>query len=49
MRIIHGKGTGKLRQAVREALRGHAYVKAFEEGGSTEGGEGVTVAKMNVS
>ncbi len=49
VRIIHGKGTGKLRQAVREALRGHAYVKAFEEGGSTEGGEGVTVAKMNVS
>ena len=47
VRIIHGKGTGKLRQAVRDALRGHAYVKTFEEGGSTEGGEGVTVAKMN--
>jgi DNA mismatch repair protein MutS2 len=46
VRIIHGKGTGRLRQAVREALRGHAYVLAFEEGGSTEGGEGVTVAKM---
>ncbi len=46
VRIIHGKGTGKLRQAVREALRGHEYVSAFEEGGSTEGGEGVTVAKM---
>jgi DNA mismatch repair protein MutS2 len=47
VRIIHGKGTGKLRQAVREALRGHTYVKAFEEGGDKEGGEGVTVAKMN--
>jgi DNA mismatch repair protein MutS2 len=46
VRIIHGKGTGKLRQAVRETLRGHEYVNAFEEGGSTEGGEGVTVAKM---
>ena len=46
VRIIHGKGTGKLRQAVREALRGHEYVNSFEEGGSTEGGEGVTVAKM---
>lgn len=46
VRIIHGKGTGKLRQAVREALRGHEYVNTFEEGGSTEGGEGVTVAKM---
>ncbi|MDP1715165.1 MAG: endonuclease MutS2 [Anaerolineales bacterium] len=47
VRIIHGKGTGKLRQAVRETLRGHEYVKSFEEGGSTEGGEGVTVAKLN--
>jgi DNA mismatch repair protein MutS2 len=46
VRIIHGKGTGRLRQAVRSALRGHEYVGAFEEGGSTEGGEGVTVAKM---
>ncbi|MCX6058628.1 MAG: endonuclease MutS2 [Chloroflexi bacterium] len=44
VRIIHGKGTGRLRQAVREALRGHEYIKSFEEGGSTEGGEGVTVA-----
>ena len=47
LRIIHGKGTGRLRQAVREALKGHAYVKSFEEGGNTEGGEGVTVAKLN--
>jgi DNA mismatch repair protein MutS2 len=47
VRIIHGKGTGRLRQAVREALKGHSYVKSFEEGGSTEGGEGVTVAKLN--
>jgi DNA mismatch repair protein MutS2 len=46
VRIIHGKGTGRLRQAVRTALRGHEYVGSFEEGGSSEGGEGVTVAKM---
>jgi len=44
VRIVHGKGTGKLRAAVREALRGHAYVKSFEEGAPNEGGEGVTVA-----
>ena len=44
VRILHGKGTGKLRAAVREALRGHAYVKSFEEGAPNEGGEGVTVA-----
>jgi DNA mismatch repair protein MutS2 len=49
VRIIHGKGTGKLRQAVRTALRGHEYVKTFEEGGDKEGGEGVTVAKLNAS
>ena len=49
VRIIHGKGTGKLRQAVREALHGHMYVKSFEEGAHNEGGEGVTVAKLNVS
>lgn len=46
VRIIHGKGTGKLRQVVREALRAHPHVKLFEEGGEKEGGEGVTVAKM---
>ena len=49
VRIIHGKGTGKLRQAVRTALRSHEYVKTFEEGGDKEGGEGVTVAKLNAS
>ena len=44
VRIIHGKGTGKLRQVVRDALRQSAHVKSFEEGGPKEGGEGVTVA-----
>jgi len=47
VRIIHGKGTGKLRQVVREALRGHPHVKSFEEGGEKEGGEGVTVVMLN--
>ncbi len=46
VRIVHGKGTGRLRTAVRDALRGHAYVKSFEEGGDKEGGEGVTIAKL---
>lgn len=46
VRIIHGKGTGKLRQAVRQALSGHPHVKSFELGGEKEGGEGVTVAKL---
>ncbi len=46
VRIIHGKGTGKLRQAVREALSHNSHVKSFESGGDKEGGEGVTVAKL---
>ena len=46
VRIIHGKGTGKLRQAVREVLSQHPHVKSFEAGGDKEGGEGVTVAKL---
>ena len=46
VRIIHGKGTGKLRQEVRAALRVHPQVASFEEGGPKEGGEGVTVAKL---
>ena len=46
VRIIHGKGTGKLRQEVRAALKGHPHVKSFEEGGENEGGAGVTVAKI---
>jgi DNA mismatch repair protein MutS2 len=46
VRIIHGKGTGKLRQAVRQALNGHPQVKSFELGGDKEGGDGVTVAKL---
>lgn len=46
VRIIHGKGTGKLRLAVREALSHHPHVKSFESGKDKEGGEGVTVAKL---
>ena len=46
VRIIHGKGTGKLRQEVRAALKEHAQVASFEEGHPGEGGDGVTVAKM---
>ena len=46
VRIIHGKGTGKLRTAVREALKSNSHVKSFDEGIEGEGGAGVTVAKL---
>jgi DNA mismatch repair protein MutS2 len=46
VRIIHGKGTGKLRQVVREALAQNPHVSDFEAGKRTEGGDGVTVANL---
>ncbi|MGE5224273.1 MAG: endonuclease MutS2, partial [Omnitrophica WOR_2 bacterium] len=49
VRIIHGKGTGKLRQAVREVLSEHPHVRSYEPGGEKEGGDGVTVAKLKTS
>ena len=48
VRIIHGKGTGRLRQVVREALRNSPHVKKFESGQEAEGGDGVTVARLAV-
>jgi DNA mismatch repair protein MutS2 len=47
VRIIHGKGTGKLRQAVRSALEQHPQVSSHEPGSDKEGGEGVTIAKLS--
>jgi DNA mismatch repair protein MutS2 len=46
VRIIHGKGTGKLRESVREALSASQHVSSWEEGKDGEGGAGVTVAKL---
>ena len=49
VRLIHGKGSGVLRQAVRQALQGHPLISAYRAGDETEGGEGVTVAKLALS
>lgn len=46
VRIIHGKGTGRLRQVIREALKASSQVESFESGMENEGGDGVTVAYM---
>jgi DNA mismatch repair protein MutS2 len=46
LRIIHGKGTGALRDAVTGLLREDTRVKAFRPGGAGEGGTGVTVAEL---
>lgn len=49
VRIIHGKGTGRLRQAVRKALKTNSHVVSFEEGRDGEGGAGVTIAKFDTT
>lgn len=46
VRIVHGKGTGRLREAVRNALKSSPYVASYEEPKDNEGGAGVTVARM---
>ena len=45
LRIIHGKGTGALRRAIREYLAEHPLVASAGEG-EGPGGEGVTVAQL---
>jgi len=46
VRIIHGKGTGALRKAVREHLKRSRYIKEFRPGVYGEGEDGVTVATL---
>ena len=45
-RIIHGKGTGALRKAVREHLKKSRYVKEFRPGVYGEGEDGVTIVTL---
>jgi DNA mismatch repair protein MutS2 len=48
VRLIHGKGTGALRKAVRALLSGHPLVASFRDGEPSEGGAGATVAALKV-
>lgn len=46
VRIIHGKGTGALRDAIRDQLKNHPLVSRYRPGEGGEGGDGVTVAHI---
>ena len=47
-RIVHGKGTGKLRQAIHTHLKKHKNVKSFRIGTYGEGEMGVTIVELSV-
>ena len=47
VRIVHGHGTGAMRQAVRETLSKHPVVSRYETPPQAEGGDGVTVVYFN--
>ena len=46
--ILHGKGTGVLRGVVREHLGRFHFVRGFRDGHQEEGGDGVTVVRLDV-
>lgn len=46
VRIVHGKGTGAIRQVVREALSANPLVRRHEAAEPRDGGEGVTIAML---
>lgn len=48
VRIIHGLGSGALRRAVQDYLSASPYCAGFRPGESNEGGNGVTVAELDV-
>lgn len=46
LEIVHGKGTGALREAVSEMLDNHSHVKSYRLGRQKEGGSGVTIVTL---
>jgi DNA mismatch repair protein MutS2 len=48
VRLIHGHGSGRLRQGIREFLAGHPSVDNFRSGARREGGDGATVVTLRL-
>ena len=46
VRVIHGKGSGTIRQVSRRMLASHPLVKSFRAGEYGEGGAGVTIVEL---
>ena len=46
IRIVHGHGTGRLKAAVREALRGHPSIAKVEDATQSQGGSGATLVTL---
>ncbi|MFC1917372.1 Smr/MutS family protein [Chloroflexota bacterium] len=46
VRVIHGKGGGKLRDVVRKKLKQHPLVKSYRPGDYGEGDSGVTIVEF---
>jgi len=46
VRIVHGKGTGTLRQAVIRELKNHPLVRSYRTGDRFEGSTGATVVQL---
>ena len=46
VRIVHGKGTGILRNAIHRQLGSHPLIKSYRLGVYGEGGAGVTIAEL---
>ena len=46
IRIVHGHGTGRLKAAVHEALRGHPGIARVEDAPQNQGGAGATVITL---
>jgi DNA mismatch repair protein MutS2 len=45
--LIHGHGTGALKEAIRRELKSSPYVRYFRAGQTGEGGDGVTIAWLS--